>query len=255
MATYRKTLIGSAVTSTSRAKTGTITIPGGKGGVLTHVEFQVFGTLETVVNSGGLVELENDAVDWKPFEFYTHGLTCVTAGAAKAKPLRIPVHKKLPANSTVTVWYTPQDDQSQKLAVTIYWDTALSFKGRQTYAKAGIGSAITQTTKASDHVTIDIPAEKGGIARAFMVQVWGTLETVVNSGGLVQLKNIDADPSWEPFEFYTQSQTCVTSGGVELEPLFVPCALDLPGKSTVQLDYTPQDDQSQKLSLVVIWEG
>lgn len=256
MASHRKTVVGAAVTNTARASPGTIAVPGGKGGVLTAIEAQVFGTLETVVNSGGLVELENDSVDWKPFEFYTHGATCVTEGGAQLAPHRIPVHKKLPSNSTVTVYYTPQDDQSQKLAITIHWETDISYRpSEQTYMKSGIGSAITQATIASAHVSITIPAEKGGTVVAIEAQVWGTLETVVNSGGLVALKNESADPSWEPFESYTQSQTCVSAGGATLTPFRIPGKLDLPGNSTVKADYTPQDNQSQKLALTVIWKS
>jgi len=253
MTTHSKTVIGSAVTAASRATTGTISIPSGKGGTLVAVEAQVFGTLETVVNTGGLVELENDAVDWKPFEFYTDKKTCVTLGAVPLTPTRIPCHKNLPANSTVTVYYTPQDDQSQKLSVTIHWIEG-AFSGRQTYMKSGIGSAITQITTASAHVSISIPAEKGGRVKAIQAQVWGTLETVVNSGGLVALKNESAAVSWEPTEFYTFGDTAVTSGGVELLPQLIPVDLDLPGNSTVKADYTPQDNQSQKLSLSIIWE-
>jgi len=252
MTSFRKTLVGAAVTAATRASPGTITIPGDKGGVLVAIELQVFGTLETVVNSGGLVELENDAVDWKPFQFYTHGLTVVTSGAAKAHPTRIPVHKRLPPNSTVTIHYTPQDDQSQKLAVTLCWETDINFnEGQQTFAMTGIGDAITQVTVAAKHVTIAIPAEKGGTLRAIQVQVWGTLETVVNSGGLVAITNDSADMT--PFEFYTQSQTCVTCGAVELEPATIPCTKPCPSRSNMYADYTPQDNQSQKLSMTLIW--
>ncbi len=253
MPSHSKVLTGAAVTSTARASTGTIAIPSGKGGTLVAVEVQVFPTLETVVNGGGLVELENDALDWKPFEFYTQKQTCVTSGAVPLKPLRIKCKKKLPANSTVTVYYTPQDNQSQILTVTLHWIEG-DFSGKQTYMKAGIGSAITQVTIAADHVSIAIPAEKGGTLLAVMAQVWGTLETVVNAGGLVALKNESAKVGWEPSQFYTIGETCVTCGGVETEPQLIPKDLDLPGNSTVKADYTPQDNQSQKLSLTLIWE-
>ena len=253
MTTHSKTVIGAAVTAASRATTGTITIPSGKGGILVAVEAQVFPVLTTVVNAGGLVELENDSVDWKPFEFYSNKVTCVTSGGAKLIPLRIKCHKPLPANSTVTVYYTPQNALSQKLSITLHWIEG-AFSGRQTRSKAGIGDAVTATTAAKDHVSISIPAEKGGTVKAILAQVWGTLETVVCTGGLVALKNESARVSWEPTEFYTQGETCKTCGGVEGEEETVPADLDLPGNSTAKADYTPQDDQSQKLSLTLIYE-
>ena len=254
MASHRKTLVGSAVTAVDRAQTGTITIPGGRGGVLTAIELQVFGVITTVVNTGGLVELENDAVDWKPFEFYTQGQTCITSGASKSKPFRIPVHKKLPANSTVTVYYTPQNALSQKLAVTLFWETGMGFNmSRETLSKTGIGTPADCSGGVVDHVTIDIPAEKGGRAKALIFQVWGILTTVKHTGGLAKLKNIDASPSWEPFEILTQTQSALTCGGVELEPLIEPCNLQLPGKSTVQVHFTAQHTANVALSLTVLW--
>lgn len=253
MTSHREVKIGSAVTSATRAEAGTIT-NAQKEGTLTAIELQVFGTEETVVNSGGLVELRNDAIDWEPFEFYTAGLTCVTEGGGQLKPHRIQVHKKFPAGSTVTIYYTPKDNQSQKLAVTLFWETDVPFSpSEETLAKSGVGSALTQTTAAVDHVTIDIPAEKGGKVVAIQIQIHGTLETIVNSGGQVDLKNKSADPSWEPFSFITQHSTVVDAGGAILEPYWQPCDLDLPAKSKVQCAYTPQDNQSQFLSLVVMW--
>lgn len=250
---HRKTKIGAAVTAASRAQTGTIAIEGGKGGIVTAIELTAWGTQETIVNSGGLVELENDAIDWKPFEFYVGGNTCVTEGGGNLDPLRIPVHKKLPANSTVTIWYTPQDNQSQKLSVVLFWETNLSYRGVQTYAKSGIGSAITQVTIAAAHTTIEIPAEKGGAVKAFQVMVWGTLETVVNSGGLVAIDN-NTD-SYKPFEFYTNGITVVDAGGANIAPYMMPANLPAKARSIISVDYTPQDNQSQKISVVAIWEG
>jgi len=255
MSSHRKTVVGSAVTATTRAQTGTIDIPEGRGGVVTMIEAIAFGTMETVVNSGGKVEIECDGLDWKPFEFFIGGNTCVTEGGSEKKPTVIPVHKWLPAGSTLTVFYTPIDDQSQKLAVTVHWETHLSFDpSRETFMKGDLGTAITQTTVDADHNTITIPADKGGTVVAVQVIVWGTLETIVDSGGLVALKNESANPSWQPFEFYTHLNTCVDAGGSEITGQIIPCELDLPARSTVDGDFTPQDNQSQLLSLTVIWE-
>ena len=58
-----------AITSTSRTEVGTYAVPGGKGGKLIAVLVGYHGTAESAVQQGGLIELENDAEDWLPFEF------------------------------------------------------------------------------------------------------------------------------------------------------------------------------------------
>lgn len=256
MPSHSKTVIGSAVTSTSRAQTGTIEIPGGRGGNVVKIEVQVYPTLETIVNSGGLVELENDAVDWKPFKFYTGGRTCVTEGGAQLKPLVLKVKKPLPADSTITVYYTPTDNQSQKLAVTVHWEEGTPKEKPQTYMTTDKGSAITQTTVNDDHAKPKIPAGKGGKVNEIMVVVQATLETIVNSGGLVTFENQSAKPTWGPLEFYTNGVTVVAAGGADIDPhRFDELDLDGPGNSTILVDYTPQDNQSQFLQVTVVWEG
>lgn len=254
MTSQRKSLVGSAVTSTSRATTGTITIEGGKGGVLTAVEFQVFGVQTTVVDLGGKVELENGSIDWKPFEFYTNMLSAVDAGGAEGKVLRIPVHKKLPANSTVTVYYTPHNAASQKLAVCLHWETHLHFNpNEETFAQSHLGTAANCSGGVDPHNTITIAAEKGGTCRAVIVGVCGAVTTVKDTGGKVELKNPSADPSWEPFHIITHTYTCITEGGVEKEQQIVPCELDLPSMSVVTSKYTAQHTVNSNLSLVLLW--
>lgn len=254
MGNHSKQLTGSAVTSTSRATTGTIKNETGHNAVITAIEALAYPTLETIVNSGGLVEFENSSVDIVPCKFYIGGITCVTAGAAKLKPELIPCHLPFPKNSTITVYYTPQDNQSQKLAIVVHFSTDISYNpAKHTYIDSAIGSAVTSATEAVDHVTYDVPAAKGGVLRIIRTIVWGTLETVVNSGGKVAAKNIGAKPSWEPQEWHVVGVTCVTCGGAVLEPHIKPVLLDLPEVSKIQVNYTPQDDQSQKLSMTFIW--
>jgi hypothetical protein len=253
MAQKTEVISGSAVTSTARASVGTYTVPAGKGGVLTGLEVTIFPTLETVVNSGGLVELVNDAVDWTPFEFYTGGVTCVTAGGANVDAYFLPCHKRLPANSIVTAYYTPQDNQSQKCMITLIWNTSVSFSaGKELFAVAGIGSAITQTTKASDHISFSaIPKQKGGRCKAVQTVVWGTAETVVNSGGLVTIQNKTLGLT--EASFYTNSYTVVTEGGCQIKPKTMPYDFPVPELSTFTVDYTPQDNQSQALSMTIFY--
>lgn len=251
---HSKELTGAAVTSTSRATTGTIKNETGKDGVITVIEAMAYPTLETIVNSGGLVEFENSSVDIVPCKFYIGGVSCVDGGGVRLKPDRIPVHLPFPKNSTITVYYTPQDNQSQKLAVVVNFSTELSYNSsKHTYIDSGIGTAVTQVTIDTDHITYDVPAAKGGVLRIIRTIVWGVLETVVNSGGMVKGKNVGASPSWEPLEWHVIGGTVVTSGGVEVEPHIKPVLLDLPPVSKIQIDYTPQDNQSQKISQTWIW--
>lgn len=252
--TQRKSLVGAAVTSTSRAKTGEIKIEGNKGGILTAIELQVFGVLTTVVDLGGLVELINGSIDWIPFEFYTNMLSAVSAGGAEGKVLRIPVHKKLPANSTVTIYYTPHDAASQKLAVTLHWETNLDFDPTaETFSLSDIGTAADCSGGVDPHNTIDIPAQKGGICRAILIGVCGAITTVKNTGGLLELKSPSSDPSWEPFHIITHTYTAITEGGISKEQQFVPCLLDLPDLAKVTSKYTAQHTVNSNISIVLLW--
>ena len=258
---HSETLRGSAVTSTNRAKTGTITIPEGMGGTLVAIDVISYGTLETgVLGAGGLVELVNGSVDWVPFEFYMdmpHELTSTSGGFMFQKIMRLKCCLPLPESSIVTVYFTPYDDQSQALEITIHWISGGG--GRQTHMITGKGSAITQTTKKADHVSIDIPSGKGG--RLLEVRALGlaTSPIVVGTdpnymGGTVHLKNKSARPSYEPSEFGTGAPSGLVAGAYLAEHTIHPCDLDLPGKSTLKADYTPANDASQYLMLTLKWE-
>lgn len=256
MTTHRKKLVGAAVASVSRASTGTITIEGGKGGVLTALEFQVLGVVAAGgIDLGGLVELECDAREWKPFKFYTNSSQVLTTGGVVGKVLRIPVHKDLPAGSTITVWYTPYTTDSQKLAVCLHWETDLSFSpSKETFAMGHLGTAADCGTAAVDpHNTITIPAEKGGVCRAIMVNVLGVVTSVKDTGGELELKNPSAKVSWEPFHIVTTTYTCITDGGWQKEQQVIPCKLDLPARSVVTSKYKAQHTVNTNISLTLIW--
>src|SRR3990170_2387148 len=127
MGSHSKTVISAALTAVTRSAASTITIPGktGQMNTLVAVEAVAYGTLESaVVGAGGLVELENDSVDWVPFNFYTEyndAVTSTSSGAAEIRKTRFKVNQQLPANSTVSCYFTPIDNQSLKFSVTIHW--------------------------------------------------------------------------------------------------------------------------------------
>ena len=257
--TKRVSLVGSAVTAVDRAKTGTIAITGKKGEtyVLTAIELQVFGVLTTIVDLGGLVELENDAVTWTPFEFYTNMLSAVTAtssGGAQGKVLRIPVHKQLPAGSNVDIYYTPHNAASQKLSVVLVYEKHMRFNAsKETFAISDLGTAADCSGGVEKHIQFSIPSMKGGVCRAVIVGVCGAITTVQNTGGKLELKNKSADPSWEPFEIITHAYTCINNCGVVKEQQFIPCKLDLPDNSEVLGKYTAQHTVNSNLSVVFIY--
>ena len=99
-----------------------IDIPKNHGGILQKVEVIVFPTLETVVTAGGKLVLENSVDAWKPFEMFVGGLTSLGAsGGGLIKPNTRITNKILSGNSKVTTNYTPIDNQSQSLGLTLFW--------------------------------------------------------------------------------------------------------------------------------------
>lgn len=127
-----------------------------------------------------------------------------------------------------------------------------SYRGPVERQKGGTGTAITQTTKAAPHVTIGIPAGKGGTLVEVQVTLKADLTTVVNSGGWVEFRNSSTD--WVPFEFFTPAETMLTDGATCAKPYIWRCSKYLPGNSTVYVDFQPYDAQSQYLEVVLKWE-
>lgn len=230
---------------------------GGKTGqtfTLRAIEIVIKGVLTTVVNMGGLFELENNAVDWKPLEFYPNVSTAAGANAGAAlSPTRIPVNVPLPAGSICYVYYTALNAAIDRPYVTLFWEE-VRFDGKQTFSDAAIGSALTQITKATNHVTISIPAAKGGRLVAVMTQVYGTIETIVVSGGLVEVRNNSVRPALDPWNFDTGGVTTIGTGGAEQKLESHPQDCEAPEGSTFAFDYTPVDNQSQQLAVMVVWE-
>jgi len=100
----------------------TIAIPKLHGGVLTMVEITVFPTLETVVNAGGKVVISNTVESWKPFEMVVGGgIALGASGGYQIKPNKRLCNKPMTGNSTVNSDYTPRDNQSQSLGLTLFW--------------------------------------------------------------------------------------------------------------------------------------
>ena len=121
------TVISSAITSTSRTKIGTISIPGGKGGILKYVLINYHGTAESGVSQGGIVELESDVVQLKPLKLpldVREGLITTSGGIGYVGGVGylLPYGHRIPDNDTIDVYVTLNDDQSTKVRVTLLWE-------------------------------------------------------------------------------------------------------------------------------------
>lgn len=246
-----------ALTATTRSAVTEITVPGGQGEnyVLSQIDIVNLPTAETVVNSGGMVEVENDSVDYKPLELITPGVTVVTEGGGNIKKTSYKVRKPLPAGSKVRFYANPYDNQSQKFCYTIHWDDASRWSGKQTYADNDLGTAVTQVTIDENHLTWTIPAGKAGMLKELIYAVLGTLETVVNSGGLCKFTE-KSKIGLNPREFYTNGNTVVDAGGAQVELQSESLAgYQAPGNATINLDFTPEDNQSQRLTGSLFWEA
>lgn len=220
---------------------------------LQAIEIVLKSTLTTVVNAGGLFEFENNSVDWKPLKFYPNVTTAAGANAGAAmSAAHINVHNPLPAGSICYVYYTALNAATDRPYATLFW-TEEQFSGAQIFCETGIGTAITQVTKSTNHVTINIPAAKGGTALAFLTQVYGTIETIVVSGGLVEVRNDSVRPALSPCQWDTGGVTTIGTGGAQLKLEAHPANCEAPAGSTFAFDYTPVDNQSQQLAVMVMW--
>jgi len=237
----------------TRAAVGTHKAP--IGGLVDYIEIGVYPVLTTGINTtphGGKIEIFNDKIKWDPFEFYTPNLKVLTTTGSRIKPMRVPVKKTLPDDSTITVYYTAHNAATDVVAITFHWTFGAS-SGVQTYSKVGIGSATAYVVQTwyRDVLTITIP--NGGRAVLALAQFAGTVETIVCEGGLVSLRATGAD--WEPTQFITESSTGITTASGEVHPNSVILDHPLPANCTVYADVKAWDNQSQLLMLCIVWEG
>jgi len=225
------------------------------GGVIDYLEFQVnCGVVDTDVPTGGLVELENDSIDWKPFEFYTQKGELLTTTGFVQKVLRVPVRKTLPSGSTIFVYYTAHNAATDALMVTVHWIVGGS-TGVETYSKSGADTAFAATAFAwnTKVITLAIPATKGGRAVLFMCQTLDSPETAVTSGYVVALRNDSAD--WEPTQGVTEGITGKTTAAGCQMPWSIILDHPLPSNSDVYVDVLAVDNQSQGLLCNLLWES
>ena len=257
---------GAALTQVTRAAANlTINIPAGKGGKLDWVEITIEPTLETVLVSGGQIFMRNDSADWVPCNTHTASLAPLTEGGAGIKPYVWPVEKILPGNSNVIFDFLPYDNQSQILHVALHWTVGdvEQFEGAfdEVFSSTLFplkANAVTATARAQITATgsvnnqIQIPGGKGGFLEIVSIQTWGTPETVVNGGGIVELILDSKDIT--PAEWHTAITPFVgASGAAMLNPMNVPFHHEVPANGNYTAFLTPDDDQSQTASVTLLW--
>jgi len=255
---YIHPLKAAGVTALTRASPGVITIPAGHSGRLKRIMTTVWPAWTTVVDAGGLVEIENDAIKGTQISYITPSITTVTAGGGDLSSHIINCDIPLVGPSTYTVWYTPYNVQNQTLSVNLEWETgARPDPSRPNYIKGQMplkANAVTALTVAVDHNEIAIPSGKGGRLLAVEFASYGTLETVVNSGGVETLESSVDD--WKPFRFVIPGGGVVgAAGGSVIDTRFFNVNKPLSGNAVVTGDLTPYDDQSQTMGLNLYWRG
>lgn len=234
--TRRKVGTGTAVTTVAANLAHvTIAIPAGKGGNLVEVAITLKGDLETVVCSGGHVNIRNSSADWVPFESFLPYETILVAGAVAAKPFRIPCSKYLPGNSSVYVDFFNYDDQSQWLEVELKWllgvkpvvETFSICTANAKWKYASQQSSVARTNWG----TMAIPGAKGGTVYMLQAQMWPLLyDLVIGHGCLVEWENdaFDAIPTM----FHTTVVQVDSSGGIYVFPDMVEHTDICPANST-----------------------
>lgn len=269
--THSLTMMNTKADHSARAQVGSsLNIPGmaGKIYTLTHVAITVRGRVSGACPIGGKVELECDALDWKPFEVPTNCLVAPAGSASGCAPvssLIVPCNKPLPQGSNVAIYYTAVSAATDLVEVTIFWSTA-PYGGPQTFAKtqvlasASAAQVSTAATAYADVLTVAIPANKGGYMVGYMIQDFVASSAVdMSAGGKIKIKNDSCDPTIDPTELPFASvevQSVALPGATEIEVQKYDANAYVPGNSyfngTVTLRETSGCNQ---VALCVVWEA
>jgi hypothetical protein len=243
---------------------GLLNIPGtaGKFYTLIGIIINNKSTLTTVVPTGGLLEVFNDAIDWVPLQLLFNSSTMLgAAGGVSQSPTFIPVNKPLPAGSNIYCYYTAQNAATDWLNASFVYSTKPYFQPNgapyapQTFVAYAYGTSRTSVATFASDGSIAIPANKGGNLVGFLFQIYGQVVTILSIGGTIVAHNAAANTAYEPSEFCVGSVTDIASGGGELQIMKVDFAGDCPGNSTFTFDFTTISTNTQQMGYCVIWEA
>lgn len=252
------------LTSGGAVANGLLNIPGIAGKFYTLIGIIVTpkSTLTTVVPTGGLLEVFNDAIDWVPMQIlFNSSMILGAAGGLAQTPTFIPVNKPLPAGSNIYAYYTSQNAATDWLDVSFVWSTKPYFDpqgkpyGPQTFIAYAYGTSRSSVATFAADGSVAIPANKGGNLIGFLFQCYAQPTTIISSGGAIIVHNAAANTAYEPTEFCVGSITCIASGGAELPVMKVDYAGDAPGNSTFTFDFTTISVDTQQMGYCVVWEA
>ncbi len=238
---------------------GLLNIPGIAGKIYTLVgmEITVKSTLTTVVPTGGLFEVFNDAIDWIPCQLLTNTSSVLgAAGGVSQTACFYTIQKPLPAGSNIYCYYTSLNAATDWVCVSFMWSTNMWQPNYyQTFVAYAYGTSRTSVATFTSDGSVAIPANKGGNLVGFMFQLQPTIVTILSTGGTVVVHNAAANMAYEPSEFSVGSLTDIASGGGELLLQKVDYAGDCPGNSTFTFDYTTISTNAQVMGYEVVWEA
>ena len=160
--------------------------------------------------------------------------------------------------------FIPYENLSQYLEVTLHWILTERDPEVETFVdivhplKADDISSTTRTqvTTSWAHNAADvipIPGHKGGTLKAAILQVWGTLTTVVLGGGLIEYFVDSHDIT--PMEFYTPMLTAVGASGANcVNPMIIPHSHEVKANSNYSAWVTNRNALAQGTTFGIVWE-
>lgn len=238
----------------TRAAVGTAyTVPAGYGGHIYKVEAIAYTEAQdTAVPNGGLIELENGSVDWKPFKFYLNSQQLLTTTGAEYRKVHIDCDLPLPENSVVTAYYTALNAATDVVMIQCYYEVGRGVTA-QTFMDIANSSALTNayTTSAKACTFTAVPSTKGGKLKKVFTLWRGTPETALSEGGLAEFYS----NAWTgPYiQVISSSMTGKTTMSGEHLWEGNECDVDLGDNAIMYVDATPVDNQSTVLYAGIMW--
>lgn len=120
-------------------------------------------------------------------------------------------------------------------------------------------SAVIMSAALADHSTRAAvgthKAPIGGLVDYIEIGVYPVITTGINTtphGGLIEIFNDKI--KWDPFEFYTQNPKVLTTTGMRLKPMRIPCKKNLPSGSTITVYYTAFNAATDVVAVTFHWK-
>ena len=121
---------------------------------------------------------------------------------------------------------------------------------------AKLASGVIKSASIANHTTraavgtLKVPL--GGVIDYIEVQCFTTQATTVRSGGLFEIENDNCD--WKPFQFYSQEQVLLGTGGSATKPMRLYVKKFLPNDSTITVYFTANNAATSYVSITFHWK-